>query len=60
MRTTIVRHGVTHEEVSLGYPRDWQQDRGVDWYLRNVWPDAGAPASRFVPARDPFMMPQPG
>ena len=60
LRTTIVRHGVRHEEVSLGYPRDWQQSRGVDWYLRDVLPDIGAPESRFVPARDPFMMRQPG
>ena len=58
MRTTIVRQGVRHEEVSLGYPRDWRQERGVDWYLRNVLPEAGDPESRFVPARDPFMMRQ--
>jgi hypothetical protein len=57
MRTTIVRHGVRHEEVSLGYPRDWHQDRGVDWYLRDVLPPAGTRSSRFAPARDPFMMP---
>lgn len=54
MRSTLVRHGIRHEEVSLGYPRDWHQDRGVDWYLRDVL----APTSRFVPARDPFMMRQ--
>jgi hypothetical protein len=58
MRTTLVRDGVRHEEVSLGYPRDWRQDRGVDFYLRNILPDAGAPVSRFVSARDPFMMRQ--
>ncbi len=57
MRTTIVRHGVRHEEVSLGYPRDWQQDRGVDWYLRDVLTTTSKHASRFVPARDPFMIP---
>lgn len=56
MRTTIVRHGVRHEEVSLGYPRDWHHDRGVDWYLREILPGTSAHASRFVPARDPFMM----
>ena len=58
MRTSIVRDGVRHQEVSLGYPRDWNQDRGVDWYLRNVFPEDDADASRFVPARDPFMMRQ--
>jgi 3',5'-cyclic AMP phosphodiesterase CpdA len=58
MRTTIVRDNVRHEEVSLGYPRDWHQPRGLDWYLRHVLPDPGAPASRFIPTRDPFMMRQ--
>ncbi len=57
MRTTIVRYGVRHEEVSLGYPRDWHQDRGVDWYLRDVLTTTSEHASRFVPARDPFMIP---
>jgi 3',5'-cyclic AMP phosphodiesterase CpdA len=57
MRTTIVRDGVKHQEVSLGYPRDWNQAHGVDWYLRNVWPDEDEPP-RFVPARDPFIMRQ--
>lgn len=56
MRTTIVRDGVRHEEVSLGYPRDWHHDRGIHWYLRDILPGASAHASRFVPARDPFMM----
>ena len=55
MRTTIVREGVRHQEVSLGYPRDWNQERGVDWYLRNVLPEEDEPW-RFVPARDPFIM----
>jgi 3',5'-cyclic AMP phosphodiesterase CpdA len=56
MRTTMVRHGIRHEEVSLGYPRDWHQDRGIDWYLREILPGTSVHASRFVPARDPFMM----
>lgn len=56
MRTTLVRHGVRHEEVSLGYPRDWNHDRGVQWYLREILPDDGS-TSRFIPARDPFMIP---
>ena len=54
LRTTLVRHGVRYEEVSLGYPRDWRQDRGVDWYLRDVLPTSSPAAARFVPARDPF------
>jgi 3',5'-cyclic AMP phosphodiesterase CpdA len=52
MRTTLFRHGVRYEEVSLGYPRDWRQDRGIDWYLRPFLP---APALYpFAPPRDPF------
>jgi len=58
MRTTLVRHGVRHEEVSLGYPRDWHQDRGIDWYLRDVLSHDATHTSRFVPARDPFMIHQ--
>jgi 3',5'-cyclic AMP phosphodiesterase CpdA len=54
MRTSIVRDQVRHLEVSLGYPRDWTFDRGIDFYLREILPDDD---SRFVPARDPFMIP---
>lgn len=55
MRTSLVRDGVRHEEVSLGYPRDWQQSRGINWYLRDVLAASDA-RRRFIPARDPFMM----
>lgn len=54
LRTTLWRHGVRYEEVSLGYPRDWRQERGVDWYLREILPVESSLAQRFVPARDPF------
>ncbi len=54
MRTSIVRDHVRHVEVSLGYPRDWTFDRGIDFYLRDIFPKAD---SRFVPERDPFMIP---
>ncbi|HXT70695.1 MAG TPA: metallophosphoesterase [Vicinamibacterales bacterium] len=53
-RTTMWRHGVRYEEVSLGYPRDWQQERGFDWYLRQILPAGSADAQKFVPPRDPF------
>jgi 3',5'-cyclic AMP phosphodiesterase CpdA len=53
-RTTMWRQGVRHEEVSLGYPRDWRQERGIDWYLREILPGTSADAHRFVPPRDPF------
>ncbi len=54
LRTTLWRDGVRYEEVSLGYPRDWSQDRGLDWYLRQILPDAPA-SDRFLPRRDPFL-----
>lgn len=54
LRTTLWRHGVRYEEVSLGYPRDWQIDRGMDYYLREVLPAPDAHRGRFVPPRDPF------
>jgi hypothetical protein len=53
MRTRLWRDDVRYEEVSLGYPRDWDQARGINWYLREILP-ASAVAQTFVPARDPF------
>lgn len=53
LRTTLVRHGVRFDEVSLGYPRDWQVERGIDWYLRTIWPPT-PDDNRYVPPRDPF------
>ena len=38
LRTTLWRHGVRYEEVSLGYPRDWRAERGIEWYLRDILP----------------------
>lgn len=53
LRTTLWRHGVRYEEVSLGYPRDWRQDRGIDWYVRPILPE-DSQSDQFVPPRDPF------
>ncbi|MEZ5320027.1 MAG: metallophosphoesterase [Vicinamibacterales bacterium] len=55
MRTTMWRDGIRHEEVSLGYPRDWRAERGVAFYLREILPAPDAARSRFVPPRDPFV-----
>jgi hypothetical protein len=52
MRTTLWREGVRYEEVSLGYPRDWQRERGIDAYVRQILPED--PAHHVVPTRDPF------
>ena len=54
LRTTIMRQGVRYEEVSLGYPRDWRHERGIDWYLREILPGTGPDAGRFRPPFDPF------
>jgi hypothetical protein len=54
LRTTLWRHGVRYEEVSLGYPRDWRAERGPDWYLREILPAESATPDRFAPRRDPF------
>lgn len=54
LRTTLWRYGVRYEEVSLGYPRDWRRDRGIDWYLRDILPGTSPGSERFVPPRDPY------
>lgn len=51
LRTTLARHGVRYDEVSLGYPRDWRRERGFEYYLREILPAAD---DRFVPPRDPY------
>lgn len=38
LRTTTWHEGVRFEEVSLGYPRDWRRERGIDAYLRTIFP----------------------
>lgn len=38
MRDTRYRDGVRFEEVSFGYPRDWNPARGLDYYLRQILP----------------------
>jgi predicted phosphodiesterase len=36
LRTSRVIDGVKFEEVSLGYPKQWNQSRGVEHYLRRI------------------------
>jgi 3',5'-cyclic AMP phosphodiesterase CpdA len=38
IRSTDWIDGVRFEEVSLGYPRHWDQDFGIDTYLREILP----------------------
>lgn len=44
LRATDWRDGVRFEEVSLGYPRHWQQRRGADYYLREILPGPRVPS----------------
>ncbi len=37
IRGTHERDGVRFEEVSLGYPQNWQPERGIEPYLRLIW-----------------------
>jgi 3',5'-cyclic AMP phosphodiesterase CpdA len=46
IRSTRHIHGVRFEEVSLGYPRHWQQGRTLDSYLRQILPLPQAPDSQ--------------
>ncbi|MCH9650987.1 MAG: metallophosphoesterase [Deltaproteobacteria bacterium] len=39
IKNTHFRDGVRFEEVSLGYPRDWNRHRGVAFYLRQILPE---------------------
>jgi len=46
MRATDWRDGVRFEEVALGYPRHWRQERGPDAYLRQILPHPPGPHPR--------------
>lgn len=37
-RGTHFRDGVRFEEVSFGYPRDWREELGMGFYLREILP----------------------
>lgn len=41
-RSTDYREGIRFEEVSFGYPRDWNETKGLGYYLREILP--GPPA----------------
>jgi 3',5'-cyclic AMP phosphodiesterase CpdA len=45
IRATKHRDGVRFEEVSLGYPQDWDSRRGIEPYLREILPGPQAPES---------------
>ncbi len=39
IKGTHFRDGVRFEEVSLGYPRDWERLHGVAFYMRQILPE---------------------
>lgn len=39
IRATHFRDGIRFEEVSLGYPQNWDAELGVEPYLRQILPD---------------------
>jgi len=43
MRATDYQDAVRFEEVSLGYPQNWRQERGVQGYLREILPGPRGP-----------------
>ncbi|MBI4614265.1 MAG: metallophosphoesterase [Planctomycetes bacterium] len=46
VRATDWRDGVRFEEVSLGYPHQWHEERGLEGYLREILPGpASGPSS---------------
>lgn len=38
IRSTQYLQGVRYEEVSLGYPVNWRRERGIQGYLREIFP----------------------
>ena len=40
LRSTLERDGIRCEEVSLGYPREWNRERAFDSFLREILPSA--------------------
>ncbi len=58
LRSTLTRDGIRCEEVSLGYPREWNRDRSFDSFLREILPSA-SPDPDYLANRwrgDPFIM----
>lgn len=45
VRGTDYLDGVRFEEVSLGYPRNWNQQKGIQSYLREILPGPAFPQS---------------
>ncbi len=49
MRATDYQDHVRFEEVSLGYPQQWRQERGIKGYLREILPGPKDPPTNASP-----------
>jgi 3',5'-cyclic AMP phosphodiesterase CpdA len=58
IRATHLRDGVRFEEVSLGYPQNWDAARGVEPYLRQILPDPHAAPVAANPLEGSIYRPQ--
>ena len=54
MRATDYQDGVRFEEVSLGYPQQWQQANGMKAYLREILPGSARPSAAEQVSAGPF------
>ena len=57
LRSTLTRDGIRCEEVSLGYPREWNRERSFDSFLREILPSSN-PDPDYLANRwrgDPFL-----
>jgi 3',5'-cyclic AMP phosphodiesterase CpdA len=58
IRATHYRDGVRFEEVSLGYPQNYDPDRGVEPYLRQILPAPAEGPARPRPLEGSVAQPQ--
>ena len=58
IRGTHWRDGIRFEEVSLGYPQNYDPNRGVEPYLRQILPHPAKPPARPKPAEGSVYRPQ--
>jgi predicted phosphodiesterase len=58
IRATHHRDGVRFEETSLGYPQNWDPERGVAPYLRQILPDPHAAPTEAKPLEGSVYRPQ--
>jgi 3',5'-cyclic AMP phosphodiesterase CpdA len=58
IRATHHRVGVRFEEASLGYPQNWDVERGIAPYLRQILPDPHAAPAEAKPLEGSVYRPQ--